>query len=525
MKKRIFDSNSILSKTVAAVVLLTAVFLTGCPARPPVDNENNSISTVKPQKKENYPMAGAYGEHTNLEYDITPYKIYKDYKINSQNLSVSKSELKVYSIKRLDKISFESDMSIRGGFQRNSFEIVRCDVFETWRRENGLDITGYAPDGTMSIGYDYPYADGGKMRATIMIDVYKDPSDKFIVVTNCTDHKVICEFFGGKGSGKPTPTPVPTSCAIADYCDIPSKQYEIFMKKIDEIEASDPGKYTYNFTAVIDNESDRYYFIMSAHYEFKKMFFVVLNGELKQLEELPYNAHPGIADGRTYKEIKSLPYLVDTKSFNHTEFDEYGRSNIDSHTPIASKLKDGEYFGEMIGVSEDGKSVMFKVGKPVVMSCDKLKTLSPGDKVGYRDLVLDHKEGYFFYLKSASMIYLNSPYCERYSNFKGETDKAFLRANAENWVEDTVIVIVPVTNLCRVFDNTEYSKHYDELPENWLEKGSLLTNTRFLKALKEKVIGTKSNNGWYSVSFPVTSLIIKNGEATLIECHSDYSLM
>ena len=528
IKKPIKNSKRLSTKAVAAAVLIAAFLLTGCPTTSTEPYIDNSQRNVRSQKKEYYPI-GETRNFSNPGYDISPYTIGNDYEFNSQNISLSKSDLKVYAFKKLEKIDFESDLNIRGTYDGYAFDIVRCDAYNKWRDENGLDIYGYSVNGTMTVGYDYPYADGGQMRMAVMITIYRDPSDRFIIATNCGDNKVLCEFFGGKGSGAPTPTPVPTSCSMADFCDVPSNQYSLFMNKIDEIEASDPGKYKYNLKAVLDRDTERYYFVMAAHYEYedkfkKTMWFVVLDGEIKQLDMIPENAEPYRNYARTYKEIKSLPYLVDTEELLHFEIDKYGHS-LDSKTPFASTLNDGEYFGDIIGISEDGKSMLFKVGKPVIMSCIKLNTLNPGDPVGFKDFVFDHKEGSYYYVKSASMIYLNTMFFQQYIDRKGETDKAYLKNGLFYWIEDTVIVEVPLSNQCRIFDNSEYAIHYSDLPESWIENGSLIANTRFFKALKERIVGTTSNSGWLSGSMPVHSLIIKKGEATVIECDSPYDLM
>ena len=123
------------------------------------------------------------------------------------------------------------------------------------------------------------------------------------------------------------------------------------------------------------------------------------------------------------------------------------------------------------------------------------------------------------------MIYLNTMFFQQYIDRKGETDKAYLKNGLFYWIEDTVIVEVPLSNQCRIFDNSEYAIHYSDLPESWIENGSLIANTRFFKALKERIVGTTSNSGWLSGSMPVHSLIIKKGEATVIECDSPYDLM
>ncbi len=83
-------------------------------------------------------------------------------------------------------------MSIKGTYKDYDFLIVRSDRFYDWFSNNNYQGRPY------SFGDDYIYH--GELGMEWMIEmaplaIYKDPSDKFIIITNCNDYKVIAEFF------------------------------------------------------------------------------------------------------------------------------------------------------------------------------------------------------------------------------------------------------------------------------------------------------------------------------------------
>lgn len=143
------------------------------------------------QKNEMYSMGGIE-KAVNTEYDVSQYGIPKDYDLASLNIIVSDAEFKSYAGSKLETISSESDMSIKGTYRNYNFLIVRTDRLDDWLaincpqgfRYNGLNTT-------ISYGVEGPEW----MVNMVSLVVYKDPSDKFIVITNCSDYKVISEFF------------------------------------------------------------------------------------------------------------------------------------------------------------------------------------------------------------------------------------------------------------------------------------------------------------------------------------------
>ena len=135
---------------------------------------------------------GYMGETLNTEYDISQYRIPEGYDFNSLNITVSDAELEAYGESKLEKIDTKTDNSIRGVFQTYNFLIVRSDKLDTWlesNSRNGFEYNnGYASISYLRQGMEW-------MVLEEPLAVYKDPSDKFIVITNCGDYKVITEFF------------------------------------------------------------------------------------------------------------------------------------------------------------------------------------------------------------------------------------------------------------------------------------------------------------------------------------------
>lgn len=154
------------------------------------------------EQREVYSM-GTVLTHVNTEYDVSLYSIPEGYDLNSLNISVSEAELKAYAGSKLQTIDIENDKSAKGKFQNSNFLIVRSDCFDEWLTDNHLNNLGFS-NGYSTLYYDYSWEFAG--YGTNVLDVYKDPSDKYIVITNCGDHKIIAEFFEGIGKAVPTET-------------------------------------------------------------------------------------------------------------------------------------------------------------------------------------------------------------------------------------------------------------------------------------------------------------------------------
>ncbi len=159
--------------------------------------------TVKRLEANEMYSLGYMGAPKNTEYDVSRYRIPGDYVFYSSDISVSETEFEAYAESKLQQIDNTTDMSIRGVFQDYNFLIVRSDRRDAWLESN-------SPDG---FKYYYGYAsitcprEGMEWMITQeTLAVYLDPSEKFIIITNCNDYKVIAEFFEGVGEAVPTET-------------------------------------------------------------------------------------------------------------------------------------------------------------------------------------------------------------------------------------------------------------------------------------------------------------------------------
>lgn len=167
----------------AAIIILVILFV--------VFAINGSQQTIQRQKEREVYSMGAVGNPVNEEYDVSPYRIPEGTDITALNVYTSESDLKTYAESKLQSINLTTNLSIRGKYQDKDFLIVRSDFFKEWLSKN--TISYYDRDGYATISYDFTWEFmGGGFNN---LAVYKDPSNRFIIITNCSDYKVITEFF------------------------------------------------------------------------------------------------------------------------------------------------------------------------------------------------------------------------------------------------------------------------------------------------------------------------------------------
>lgn len=163
-------------------------------------HNGNSVRTQK--NREVYGMRYV-GRTENTEYDVSQYRVPEGFDIGASGINTSEAELKTYAESKLKIIDFLNDRSAKGKFQESDFLIVRSDRLNEWLKVNNLRGFEYR-NGRAQLTYDYSW----EFAATgyYSLDVYKDPSGKFIIITNCGDQKIIAEFFVGIGEAVPTET-------------------------------------------------------------------------------------------------------------------------------------------------------------------------------------------------------------------------------------------------------------------------------------------------------------------------------
>lgn len=151
----------------------------------------NAVLSSSDRRNNEMNSMGEAGAAENTEYDVSQYRLYEGYDFT--NLTVSEEELNTYAKDKLQVLDSGNYRSIRGRYRDYNFLIIRSDKIDVWlsfNRPAGFDFyKGYA---------SICYAQAWEIGATrdVPLEVYKDPSDKFIIITNCSDYKVISEFFG-----------------------------------------------------------------------------------------------------------------------------------------------------------------------------------------------------------------------------------------------------------------------------------------------------------------------------------------
>ena len=150
---------------------------------------------------------GSVGSTVNWEYDVSMYRIPAGFDTGVfKDKKTSEAELQAYAESKLQTIEYVNDLSAKGQFQGSPFIIVRSDCLNKWLKANKLGGFSYTTrEEYATLNYEVPWEFAASYVNALA--VYKDPSDEYIIITNCGDYKVIAEFF--EGIGNPVPTELP----------------------------------------------------------------------------------------------------------------------------------------------------------------------------------------------------------------------------------------------------------------------------------------------------------------------------
>ena len=133
----------------------------------------------------------AVRNYTYDYYDLTSRRITED----STPSASDKDSLKAYAEENLDSIDSEDEICITGSYNGVVYEIVRFDSFETWKKDTNVDGTEVNfNDDTIDIVYMRDAGCEGMTYGETHY-VYVDPSNRFLVITECMDYDVINAFF------------------------------------------------------------------------------------------------------------------------------------------------------------------------------------------------------------------------------------------------------------------------------------------------------------------------------------------
>ena len=106
----------------------------------------------------------------------------------------SEAELSSYAGSKLDEITDINSIRAKGTYQNYDFIIIRIDRFEQWVANDPLASFDYSNDGYAVVSYERTTSPFSSLPVQ-QLHMYKDPLDKFIIITNCNDNKVITDFF------------------------------------------------------------------------------------------------------------------------------------------------------------------------------------------------------------------------------------------------------------------------------------------------------------------------------------------
>ncbi len=151
---------------------------------------------------------GNVGSTVNWEYDVSMYRIPAGFDTGVfKDKKTSEAELHTYAESKLQTIEYVNDKSAKGQFQGCPFIIVRSDCLNKWLKANKLGGFSYTTrEEYATLNYEVPWEFAASYVNALA--VYKDPSDEYIIITNCGDYKVIAEFFEGIGNPVPTELPI-----------------------------------------------------------------------------------------------------------------------------------------------------------------------------------------------------------------------------------------------------------------------------------------------------------------------------
>jgi hypothetical protein len=166
----------------AAAMTVLAATLSGC-------GTDTHVTETSQQER---PTSVVYtlSEQENKDYDVSIYRITNRSFYEEPQTAVTKDQLKEYAGSKLDTITQTADKYYVGTYQNYEFTIVAVDGFSEWITSMGYSDRNGNEDGL----YLQRHLGNLEYETT---DYFKDPSGKFLIVTQCRDNKVICEFFEG----------------------------------------------------------------------------------------------------------------------------------------------------------------------------------------------------------------------------------------------------------------------------------------------------------------------------------------
>lgn len=306
----------------------------------------------------------------------------------------------------------------------------------------------------------------------------------------------------------PTPEPTPVPTPPGDIRTEGPEQYDMFMAKIDEIEASAPGQYGYQFSV------ERNSCILTAFDGNDKIRFVITDGEMT--EYVPEEEHSYVIDYYlSYEDIRSIPFLCDTR----LSVDTLGEERVEFNSPVTDVVEsvpDGIYFGSLVGFSSDGTSALVVAGTPISFDRDEILSLEVEAPIGFMDFtvadIIVNEEYDYVQIDLSSESY-DIGNLHLTNNRDADNSRLYLCEESNAWMlEGCVIVQVPVSSSVELggnYENMLYGPDGYE-PEDPVITGNPLLDSGFWAALDPSYC----SNGWLSCSGGLEPVVIENGQIT-----------
>lgn len=184
---------------VICALAVTALWFAGCSNDADPTVTTTTSYDVPSKTRETKPLPSyklIECDPTNQSYDLSEYKVFDGDIGRALMTETDDAMLKEFAEKVSDRILSTDDISCEIMYQGFSFAIVKIGKFFEWQDRTGVEEQGYYGDKSLFFSYNNEPATGDITAGPgEHFDVYKDPSDHFIVVTQCRDYKIVYELF------------------------------------------------------------------------------------------------------------------------------------------------------------------------------------------------------------------------------------------------------------------------------------------------------------------------------------------
>ena len=181
---------------IICVIVFAASILAGCTSDT-VPTSSGVVTTTAATTSRRIPTYRLIEcDPTNQSYDLSAYKVFDGDIGRALLTDTDDAMLKEFAEKISDEVLMTDDISCEVMYQGFSFAIVKIGKFWEWQGITGVGEQGYYPDNSIFFSYcEQPARGDITASESVMFDVYKDLTDRFIIVTQCRDYKIIYELF------------------------------------------------------------------------------------------------------------------------------------------------------------------------------------------------------------------------------------------------------------------------------------------------------------------------------------------